>query len=314
LYTRVGETAKAVDTLTRVVNESPGSVQARLSLAQAHAAAGDVKTAISTLEAIVADQPRVASALAQYQEQAGLLKEAVDSYTRALTMQPMSRELKFRRALALFRLGDFAQSAALASQAQAQHPNDPRFPRLRARATFETGAQAQAFAILEPVAKAYPRDAATQFALADLYSDAGRDAEAERTLRQLLEVQPANPEALNYLGYLLADKGRQLDEAIRLIQRALDADPDNPSYLDSLGWAYFRSGELDQAEKHLLPAAERLPRNSVIQDHWGDVLAARGRWDEAIAAWTRALEGEGDDIDRAVIDKKIRDARARVGR
>jgi tetratricopeptide (TPR) repeat protein len=314
LYTRVGESVKAIDTLTRVVDGNPSSVQARLSLAQAHADAGDIRAAISTLDAIVAEQPRVASALGRYQEQAGLFKEAVESYTRALTIQPMSRELKFRRARALFSAKEYSQSASLAAQAQAQHPNDPRFPRLRARAIFETGAPEQAFAILEPAARAFPRDAATQFALADLYTDAGRNMDAERTLRQLLEVQPANPEALNYLGYLLADSGHQLDEAIRLVQRALDADPDNPSYQDSLGWAYFRRGELDQAEKYLSPAATRLPRNSVIQDHLGDLFAERRRWDDAIAAWARALDGDGDDIDRAAIEKKIKDARSRLNR
>lgn len=314
LYTRVGDTAKAVETLTRVVNENPTSVQARLSLAQAHAAAGDLSAAITTLEDIVGDQPRVASALAQYQEQAGLLKEAVESYTKAIAQQPMSRELKFRRALALHMAGDYAQAAAFAAQAQAQHPNDPRFARLRARALFESGDRAQAFSIMEPTAKAFSRDAATQFALADLYADSRRDRDAERILRQFLDVQPSNADALNYLGYLLADNGRELEEAIRLIQRALDADPDNPSYQDSLGWAYFRRGDMEQAEKYLSPAAERLPRNSVIQDHLGDVLARRGRWPDAIAAWTRALAGDGEDVDRAAIEKKIADARSRVAR
>ena len=314
LYARVGDMVKAVDRLSQVVSENPGSMRARLSLAQAQAAAGDLQAAMTTLDVVAEDQPRVASALAQYQEQAGLLKEAVESYTRALTVRPMSRELKFRRALASYRTGDHVQAAAFAAQGQAQHPTDPRFQRLRARAMFEGGAQAEAFSILEPIAKAYPRDTATQFALADLYADAGRDIDAERTIRELLQIQPTNAEALNYLGYLLADNGRQLEEAVRLVQRALEADPDNPSYLDSLGWAFFRRGELDQAEKYLSPAAERLPRNSVVQDHFGDLLAGRGRWQDAIAAWMRALEGDDSGIDRAALEKKINDARGRVGR
>ena len=101
LYLRTGEAAKAVDAFNRVVNQNSGSVQGRLSLAQAYAAAGDIPNAISALEVIVEDEPRVASSLAQYQEQAGQLKEAVESYTRALTVEPMSRGLKFRRIAAL---------------------------------------------------------------------------------------------------------------------------------------------------------------------------------------------------------------------
>ena len=167
--------------------------------------------------------------------------------------------------------------------------------------------------ILEPTAKANPRDTATQLALADLYNDAGRDGDAERTLRQLLDVEPSNAEALNYLGYLLANRGRSLDEAVRLVERALMAEPGNPSYLDSLGWAHFRRGNLEEAEKYLSPAAEQLPRNAVVQDHLGDVLARRGRWADAITAWTRALAGDGG-IDRAVVEKKIQDARTKIPR
>jgi Flp pilus assembly protein TadD len=145
-----------------------------------------------------------------------------------------------------------------------------------------------------------------------MYKDAGRDADAERTLRQFIDVDPGNAQVLNHLGYMLAESGRQLDEAVRFVQRALDLDPGNPFYLDSLGWAHFRRGDLEQAEKYLSPAAAQLPRNSEVQDHLGDLLARRGRWQDAITAWTRALEGDAADIDRGSIEKKITDARSRL--
>lgn len=314
LYLRTGVPDKAVVALGRVLAQNPSSVQGRLALAQAHAATDNLNGAIDTLGEIVEDEPRVASALAQYQEQAGQLKEAAENYTRALTVAPMSRELKYRRVLALYSAGDFGRSATFAAEAQAQHPEDLRFPRMQARALFQSGAPARAFALLETTAKAFPRDIPTQFALADLYNDAKRDQDAERTIRQVLQIEPGNADALNYLGYLLADRGEQLDEAIRLVRRALDADPGNPSYLDSLGWAHFRRGEFDEAEKYLAPAAAKLPRNSVIQDHLGDVHARRGRWQEAIAAWTKALEGDGNDLDRDAVQRKIEGARSRINR
>lgn len=314
LYLRTGEAAKAVDAFIRVVTQNPTSAQGRLSLAQAYAAADDLKNAISTLDLIVDEEPRVASTLAQYQEEAGLLTEAVANYTRALALEPTNRGLKVRRVAALIAAREYGRAAALAAEAQGQHADDPRFPRLRARALFEGGEVERALSVLEPTAKAFPRDAATQFALADLYNDAGRDVDAERTLRQLLEMEPANAQVLNYLGYLLAARGRQLDEAVRLVQRALDLDPGNPFYLDSLGWAHFRRGDLDQAEKYLAPAAEKLPRNAEVQNHLGDLLARRGRWMAAIDAWTRALEGDADAVDRAELQKKITDARARINR
>lgn len=314
LYLRTGEATKAVEAFVRVVTQNPQSAQGRLSLAQAYAAADDLKSAISTLDLIVDEEPRVASTLAQYQEEAGLLGEAVANYTRALALEPTNRGLKVRRIAALIAAREYGRAAALAAEAQGQHADDARFPRLRARALFEGGDVERALSVLEPTAKAFPRDAATQFALADLYNDAGRDVDAERTLRQLLEMEPANAQVLNYLGYLLAARGRQLDEAVRLVQRALDLDPGNPFYLDSLGWAHFRRGDLDQAEKYLAPAAEKLPRNAEVQNHLGDLLARRGRWMAAIEAWMRALDGDAGAIDRTEVEKKIADARARISR
>jgi Flp pilus assembly protein TadD len=128
----------------------------------------------------------------------------------------------------------------------------------------------------------------------------------------LVSIEPGNADALNYLGYLLADSGRQLDEAIRLVRKALDIEPNNPNFLDSLGWAYYRRGDYEDAEKYLTPAAQQMPRNGTVQEHYGDVLAKRGRWQDAIAAWTRALQGDEGDINKAAVEKKIADARGKV--
>jgi tetratricopeptide (TPR) repeat protein len=312
LYARVGDNDRSVQALARVVSLNPGSVQGRLALAQAYVSANNVQGAVATLEEIAEDEPRVAATLGQYLEQVGRPADAAKAYTTALGVAPMNRELKFRRIAALFTAKEYAEAAAAAAEAQAQHPDDLRFPRLRARALKETGAAARAIEVLEPSAKANPNDAATQFALADLYNDSGRTADAERTLRQLLSMEPANADALNYLGYMLAERRQQLDEAVRLVKRALEIEPDNPSFLDSLGWAYYQQGKMEDAERYLTPAATKLPKNSIIQDHLGDVLARRGKSQDAIVAWQRALDGDGDDLDRAAVQKKIDDARGRA--
>jgi tetratricopeptide (TPR) repeat protein len=314
LYLRTEQTSKAVDSLNRVVSLNPGSVQARLALAQAHAANKNLPSAIETLEIIVDDEPRVAAALGQYQEQVGRFRDAAVSYTKALEVQPMSREIKARRIAALFGAEDLPGAAAAAADAQRQHPDDARFPRLRARALFDGGSRSDGLAVLEGAARTFPKDSNTLYQLADMYKDAGRHPDAEKTLRQLLTVEPANANALNYLGYLLALRGDRLDEAIDLVRKALVAEPDNGAFMDSLGWAYFRKGDLGEAEKYLGQAATRLPRNSEVQDHLGDVLAKRGRLPDAVEAWMRALDGDGSDIDRADVQKKINEARTKIRR
>jgi tetratricopeptide (TPR) repeat protein len=312
LYIRDGTPEKAVQSLARVLTQNPNSVNGRLAMAQAYAANKDLKSAINTLQEILEDEPRVASALGQYQEDAGLLMDAAASYTLALAVSPGNRELKIRRIAVLIEAKEYGRAAGFAGDARKQHPNEPVFPRMQGRALFDAGDRTGGIAVLESAVKSFPKDTATMFALADVYADAGRSMDAERMLRQVLAAEPGNANALNYLGYMLAVRGEQLDEAIRLVRRALDAEPDNGAYLDSLGWAHFRRGDLDEAEKYLAAAAAKLPENSEIQDHLGDLHARKGRLSEAITAWTRALKGDGQDVQRDAIEKKISNAKGKI--
>ena len=147
--------------------------------------------------------------------------------------------------------------------------------------------------------------------LAHAHTQLGEHDQAVAVLTAAINSDPLNATALNSLGYALAERGERLPEAVDFIERALKVDPDNPSYLDSLGWALFKQGRVDEAEAPLRKAADALPNQSVIQDHFGDVLARRGKYQEAISAWERALQGDGEDIDKSVVEKKIRDARGR---
>lgn len=314
LYIANGESAKAVQVLTRVVAQNPTNAQALRTLAQAYAASGDVKNAIATLEDVLQYVPNVAGDLGVYQEQAGLYREAAVSYTIALQAQPNSRTMKFNRVRALFSAREFGQAAAFAGEARKQHPDDLRFPQLQARALFDAGDRSAALAVAEATAKAFPKDLATQFTLVDLYQNAGRESDAERVLRQILAGEPSNANALNTLGYMLAVRGERLDEAIALVRRALESDPDNGAYLDSLGWAHFRRGDLADAQKYLSAAAARMPGNSEILDHLGDVHERRGQLKDAIQAWSQALAGDGQGIDRSAVERKMQNAQQRLAR
>ena len=130
----------------------------------------------------------------------------------------------------------------------------------------------------------------------------------------MIARDPENAAALNYLGYMLAERGERLDESVGYIKKALALEPENGSYLDSLGWAYFKADKLDLAEENLKRAADQMTTNSVVQDHYGDVLFRRARYGEAIAAWTRALAGDGDSVNRVDIDKKIKSAKQKLGK
>ncbi|HVG54153.1 MAG TPA: tetratricopeptide repeat protein [Vicinamibacterales bacterium] len=348
MYLRNNEPQKAVQVISKVVAQSPANESARRLLAAAHVSAGNLKGAIATLSEVIDFVPELAADLARYLEQDGQMREAAAAYTVALAEQPSNRELKLQRILALMKAREFTQAAAFAGEARKQHPDDLNFTNFQAQALFEAGDRNGAIALAEASAKANPRDLQTQLTLATLYSDAGRTSEAltitesaaktfpnnknvqfmladayadagrttdaERVLRQMLASDPSNARLLNHLGYMLANRGEQLDEAVTLVRRALAVDPDRPEYLDSLGWAHFKRGELNEAVKYLMAAADKLPTNSEVQDHLGDVYARRGSLQEAIAAWNKALAGDGQGIEKAAVERKLEDARRKLPR
>ncbi|MEW5984385.1 MAG: tetratricopeptide repeat protein [Acidobacteriota bacterium] len=172
----------------------------------------------------------------------------------------------------------------------------------------------EAEAVLERALRRFPDDPDVLFQLAAMLERQHKVQEAEKAFRAVIAADPRHAPALNYLGYSLVDRGERIDEGLALIQRAVEIDPFNGAYLDSLGWACFKLGRFADAERHLQSAARQLSRDSVVQDHWGDLLATQGRFAEAIGAWRKSLAGDGETIDRTAIERKIRDAQSRIGK
>lgn len=115
----------------------------------------------------------------------------------------------------------------------------------------------------------------------------------ERDLRRLLEIEPENAQALNALGYTLADTSDRYAEAQSLIERAYKLLPDDYAVIDSMGWVQYRLGNLGAALKYLQRAAE-MRADGEVAAHLGEVLWALGRHDDAREVWSKALEDEPD--------------------
>lgn len=112
--------------------------------------------------------------------------------------------------------------------------------------------------------------------------------QAEEWLEQVLDEYPENVSALNDLGYLWADQGKNLERALDMVQRAVAGDPENGAYRDSLGWAYYRLGKYDQALVELNKALGDDP-DGVILDHLADVYLAQGKLNEARDHWQKSV-------------------------
>ena len=193
-------------------------------------------------------------------------------------------------------------------------PTDPLVEIRLARSQQEAGKGDDAVRTLQAAVTKFPKEPAVKLSLASTLERERKYSDAEAVFRQMIADDPKNADALNSLGYMLAERGQKLDEAMALVQRALAIEPGNGAYLDSLGWAYYKQNRFEQAEAPLREAAKQLPTVSVIQDHLGDLLNKRGLLEEAIDAWQKALDGDGDSISRSELDDKIKSARQKLGR
>jgi tetratricopeptide (TPR) repeat protein len=144
---------------------------------------------------------------------------------------------------------------------------------------------------------------------------------AEAEFRKVLALNPDNDAALNYLGFMLADRNVRLEEARDMIVKALAREPNSGAYLDSLGWVYFRLNKLPEAEDKLREALQYMSRDPTVHDHLAEVYFREGKVREAIAQWQSSLRewqsGPPSDLDHAEVakvQKKLEDAKVRLAR
>jgi len=136
---------------------------------------------------------------------------------------------------------------------------------------------------------------------------------AEQQFRRVLAMNPKSAITLNYLGYMLADRGVRLEESVELVKQALEIEPYNGAYLDSLGWAYYQQGKLDLAEEYLLQAVARVQRDPTVHDHLGDLYhklqraeLAQKHWERSLAEWKAVPKTEFDPEAFAKVEAKLR--------
>jgi tetratricopeptide (TPR) repeat protein len=132
-------------------------------------------------------------------------------------------------------------------------------------------------------------------------------ARAEADLLKALEMRPEHPYVLNYLGYSWADQGKNLDEALDMIERAVRQRPTDGYIVDSLGWVYYRIGKYEKAVDYLERSVELRPGDPVINDHLGDAFWMVGRRNEARFQWRRSIALDAEPELAVIIRAKIED-------
>ena len=144
---------------------------------------------------------------------------------------------------------------------------------------------------------------------------------AEEEFRKILAIDSNNSMTLNYLGYMLGDRGVKLDDALAMVQKAVQLEPQNGAYLDSLGWVYFKMGQYALAEANLRKASERIGRDPQVHDHLGELFEktgrlkmAAGQWEQSLEEYARTVPADAEPGDVSKVQKKLDSARVKLAK
>lgn len=286
-------------------------VHARLS--EIYLRAEDHTRAVEQLEAILKSNP--ANMQAHYflgniaMEQRKPI-EAVEHLRRAIVLNPELEQAYYDLANAQVAAEQPSDALATLDDARKRFPQNFLSEFLRAVAYIRQKSYDQAvklFGAAEILAQASDPKRLNHFFYFQYGAAAERDGDfttAEKHFRKALTLNPDFHEAQNYLGYMWAERGTNLTEALELIEKAVKAEPDNEAYLDSLGWVLFQLGKPAESLPHILRAIELSKEpDATLLEHLGDVHFALKDGDKAREAWEKSLAVEDKTEVRAKLEK-----------
>jgi tetratricopeptide (TPR) repeat protein len=224
--------------------------------------------------------------LAQVAEESGRLDVAFERY-RAVPDGERAWPAKLRAAAVLGKLGRMDEARRFLADLPAVTIEQRRDVRqAEAQLLRDAGDQAAAYALLARALAEHPDDPDLLYDIAMVAEKLDHLDEVEARLVRLIELRPSNAQALSYT---LVDRTPRIADGLVLIERALALAPDDPFILDSMGWAQFRLGKLDEAEKYLRRALDERS-DPEIAAHLGEVLWAKGEHARAREVWQSQLK------------------------
>lgn len=344
LMSQMGDSESARDIIRKAVKSNPGNDRLRLILAQFLTKTGDLHGAERELKSILTRDPsnddarfglavlllemgKEEPARAELQKlqdnekwrgQAnfylGLLELRRNRLPEALALfdrvesGPSEFDARVNAITALINLGRLDEARGRLSDLRKRFPNESlRLYLIEADLLVKRKDPQAAFDLLTTALAEDPGRSELLYSRALIAEQLGRVDVLEADLRAVIDKNPNDANALNALGFTLADRNERLDEAKSLLERALQLKPNDPAVMDSWGWLQYRLGKRDIALDYL-GRAHRLFNDPEIAAHLGEVLWESGRKEEARRVWRGALSRDPEHREMQRIRSKYREA------
>jgi tetratricopeptide (TPR) repeat protein len=316
LWSFAGEYKRAAELYVKLMERFPNQAILRTRIVELFLRANDFKAAQVQLDAMVRDQPT--NPLAHYflgaiaAEQRDWDK-AVECYEKAILLnegapQPFE-PVYYDLAGVLITRDDPEDALKLLAKARAKFKTSfllEFYSALAHSRTKDYAASIKHFTAAELLAKRDEPERLTAlffFQAGTAYERHKDFKQAENYFRQSLKLAPDFAEALNYLGYMWAERGENLTEAKEMIEKALKLEPENAAFLDSMAWVLFKLKQPKQALEFQLKALKlQKEPDATLHDHLGDIYLALQEPQKARDQWEKSLSLESSEE----IQKKIR--------
>ncbi len=214
---------------------------------------------------------------------------ALDELSRIPEDNPYyERAFRFSISL-LIEAGRTDEALAMVRKGKAEHA-EPDYWFLEARIHEDQGQFDKANEVLDQALERWPENTDLLYAKGIVLDKLDRRDEGIAIMERIISIDPDQADALNYVGYTLADMDKDLERAHVLVSRALELKPDSGYIVDSMAWVLFRQGKLDEAWSEVRRAVDMVDTESAIWEHYGDIAAALGLKDEARSGYKRSLE------------------------
>jgi len=307
-YIWKGEYNKAIEELELTLKSKPEDTYVRFLLALLYTSQKASKQAIKQYKQIIQlepegfkDSPFIFYNLGVIYLRTGKFDLALENFKKAIELRPQNAELHFVLGLAYLNIKNYLE--ALENFKLAVQLSELKFisdiSSLRkllpdkSESKYVSSARGWSNALAELSNGIY------YFYLGVVYDKIGEEGKAAENFKKAIVLNPNNHSAYNYLGYMFAEQGINLDEAERLIKKAIEIEPEQGAYADSLGWVYYKkslklSGQeakemLEKALKEINRAIELMGDDPVVRDHLGDVYFQKGLLKRAKEEWKKSL-------------------------